>query len=382
MSVTRKLYDGDSFLAEFSATVLACQETENGFAVELDQTCFFPEAGGQASDRGVLGKATVSDVQIQNGTIFHLTDRPLTVGETVLGKLDFARRFDFMQNHSGEHIVSGAVHRLYGLDNVGFHLSEDNVTLDFNGLLTREQLLTAEREANRAVTENAAFRTWYPEARELASLDYRSKKELDGDIRLVEIAGYDLCACCAPHVKTAGQIGLIKLLDTVKLRGGDRIVLKCGWRALADYNCKYDNCRDIGNLLSVKQEETAQAVRRLQEQLTEEKQKNAAQKRRLIETMIALGDPEQRMVLENGLDGKELQLFADGLFRRKGGICGVFTAVPNGFGFALCGEEQPLNAFFNEFRQHFSVRGGGRNGLIQGTVSASEESLKSYFHFL
>lgn len=379
MKNTLKLYDLDSFTKEFSAIVLSCQERENGYAVVLDQTAFFPEGGGQPSDTGYLKDVRVFDVQIENEVIVHYTDLPLQEGSAVTGTIDFARRFDFMQNHSGEHIVSGVVHRLFGLDNVGFHLGEDVVTLDFNGLLTREQILAAELEANRAVWENRTIKTWYPDEGELSSLLYRSKKELDGAIRMVEIEGTDLCACCAPHVKTTGQIGLIKLLDTEKMRGGTRIFMKCGNRSLADYNCKYDNVREIGNLLSSKQEETAEAVVRLNDQLTAEKQKNAALKRRLIEQLVSAS--EERFVCEDGLDGKELQLLADGLFREKSGICGAFTPTVGGFAFALCGEEKELNGVFAKFKKQFSVRGGGRNGLVQGTVQTDLESLNSYFHF-
>ena len=380
--MTVKLYDADSFLKEFTATVTDCKESENGYAVTLDRTAFFPEGGGQASDRGWLDEATVSDVQIENNVIYHTVARPFSVGETVTGKLDFDRRFDFMQNHSGEHIVSGVVHRLYGLENVGFHLGEEFTTLDFNGMLSREQIDKAEEIANRAVAEDVAFTAWYPENAERKQLDYRSKKELTGAVRLVKIDGYDLCACCAPHVKTAGQIGLIKLLDAEKLRGGVRLVLKCGKRALYDYRNKYENVREIGNLLSAKQEETAVAVTRLSEQLNAEKQKNAVLKRRLIETLIENSNAAQHLFFADGLDGKELQLLADGLFRKKGGVCAVFTPIENGFSFAICGGEPRVRECFDGFRQHFAVRGGGRNGLFQGTVLTDEKSLKSYFHFL
>lgn len=381
MSKTVKLYDLDSFKQSFSGTVLSCHACEKGYAVVLDQTVFFPEGGGQPSDQGLLNEVRVFDVQIDNEIITHYTESPLQEGSTVVGTIDFDRRFDFMQNHSGEHIVSGVLHRLFGLDNVGFHLGEDVVTLDCNGILSREQILEAEKQANRLVFENHETRIWYPDETELENMNYRSKKELDGAIRMVEFEGADRCACCAPHVKTTGQIGFIKLLDTEKMRGGTRIYMKCGNRALADYNEKYENVREIGNLLSAKQEETAEAVFRLNDQLTEEKQKNAALKRRLIETMISFSREEQRLVCEEGLDGKELQLLADGLFRKKGGICGAFTPSNGGFAFALCGNEEELNEVFADFKNRFSVRGGGRNGLVQGTVQTNRDSLNSYFHF-
>ena len=215
--MTEKLYDKDSFLKKFTATVLECEPCENGWSVLLDKTAFFPEAGGQKADTGTLGGARVSDVLIREENIYHITDKPFNVGDVVTGEIDFDRRFDFMQQHSAEHIISGIAHSLYGCENVGFHLSDEIVTLDFDKVLNHEQLLKIEEIANRKVFECVNFCCYYPDDETLSKLSYRSKKELEGDVRIVEIENTDMCACCAPHVKTAAQIGLIKLLDYEKL---------------------------------------------------------------------------------------------------------------------------------------------------------------------
>ena len=377
--MTEKLYDADSHLCEFTARVTECKECDGGYAVILDRTAFFPEGGGQESDRGVIDGASVLDVQINNGEIYHYTNAPLTVGETVKCKLDRERRFRNMQNHSGEHIVSGIVHRLYGCNNVGFHLGAD-MTVDFDRELTRKQLDEAERLANRAVYENVRIRTYYPPEDELKKLDYRSKLELSENVRLVEIEGYDLCACCAPHVKRTGEIGIIKILDYFRNKGGVRIFIKCGSDALADYGVKYDNVLKISNLLSVKQQDTAAAADRLSDENRMLKQELSGLKKRLIAAKSDSFSPDGEItcIFEDGLDIKELQLFADALHKKCGGIRGVFSGCGNGYSFAICGGE-PLDGFFAGFKQKFSVKGGGRNGMVQGTVFASRPEIENYF---
>ena len=377
--MTQRLYDNDSFLKNFTATVLECEKCDSGWVVVLDKTAFFPEAGGQKADKGRLGEALVLDVQIKNETIFHITDKPLQVGETVEGEIDFERRFDFMQQHSAEHIVSGIANSLYGCENVGFHLSEDIVTLDFDKLLNEAQVLEIEKQANQKVYENVAFNCFYPDDETLKSLNYRSKKELEGDIRIVEIENTDMCACCAPHVKTAGQIGLIKLLGTEKLRGGIRIELKAGNRALEDYNEKYQNVRKISSLLATAQNETALGVERLLDTLNEQKAQITALRYEIIKLKSSQFVPEsdKTAVFENDFSIKDLQMFADSLHKLYGGIRGVFAKTESGFDFCICGEN--LDAFFGGFKSAFDVKGGGRNGMVQGKVSAEKTQIEDFF---
>lgn len=380
MTPTIKLFDEDSYLKEFTADVISCEPFGEKWAVVLDKTAFFPEAGGQPSDKGTLDFAEVIDVRIdKNGIITHICDAPIKE-HTVCGRIDFERRFVFMQNHTGEHIVSGTVHKLYGLDNIGFHLSEDAfVTLDFNGDLTRTQLDDIEMRANLAVWNGASVRAYYPDENELKTIAYRSKKELDGDIRIVAIDGCDVCACCAPHVKDAAAVGIIKLLDTEKMHGGTRIVMKCGKWALCDYREKYGSVAVISALTSAKHQDTAVAVEKLYNQLTAEKQRVSALKRRLISEMIKTAEPSCNAFFEDGLDTKELQLYADGLYKAYGGIKGAFSPVGDGYAFAICGAAEPLDEFFAEFRKKFTVRGGGRNGMVQGNIIAQADKIKLCF---
>ena len=376
--ITEKLYDIDSQISEFKAKVVKCEAVENGYAVILDRTAFFPEGGGQASDRGYIANALVFDVQIDNNEIVHYTDKPLEVGTEVNAALDWERRMDYMQQHSGEHIVSGVAHSLYGAENVGFHLGDEIVTLDFDIELTREQIETIEKAANEAVFQNVAFNAFYPDEATLKTMQYRSKKEFDEAVRIVEIDGIDRCACCAPHVKTAAQIGIIKLLDSERLRGGVRIELKCGRRALADYNIKYDNVRKIGALLSAAQNETAAAVEGLSQRLNAEKLVTRELKHRLADAIIASASDEF-VIIADGLDVKELQLIADGLHKKNGKTYLVMSQGANGTAFALCGNEEDANAKFAILRSNFTVRGGGRNGLMQGSITEKGEDIKFFF---
>ena len=380
--MTEKLYDKDSHLKEFSATVLSCEKSGENYSVILDKTAFFPEGGGQESDRGNIGEAAVLDVRIVSGEIIHCTDRPLNIGEEYACNLNWDRRFRNMQNHSGEHIVSGIVHRLYGLNNVGFHL-EAEMTVDFDGAISREQLLEVERLANKAVFQNVPIRAYYPDEKELKALDYRSKLELTENVRIVDIKGYDLCACCAPHVKKTGEIGLIKILDSFKNKGGVRIFIKCGIDALDDYNDKYLNVQKISNLLSVKQYEAALAVDRLSDENRELKFGIASLKKRLIaeKTKSFVPESDKTAVFEEGLDIKELQLFADSLYKKSGGIRGVFSGEECNYSFAICGEETALDLFFKEFKENLNAKGGGRNGMVQGTVATVKNEIEGFFRF-
>lgn len=380
--MTEKLYDKDSHLKEFSAKVLSCEKSGENYAVILNKTALFPEGGGQESDRGSIGEAAVLDVQIINNEIIHFTDRPLNIGKEYACLLDWDRRFRNMQNHSGEHIVSGLVHKLFGLNNVGFHLGTE-MTVDFDGFLSREQLSEVERLANKAVWENVPIRAYYPNDNELKKLDYRSKLELNENVRIVDIEGYDLCACCAPHVKRTGEIGVIKILDSFKNKDGVRVFIKCGTDALGDYDVKYFNVQKISNLLSVKQNEAAAAVDRLSDENRALKFEISNLKKRLITEKAKNFAPESDItaVFEENLDIKELQLFSDALYKKSGGIRAVFSGQECNYSFAICGEEAALDLFFKEFKQKFNVRGGGRNGMVQGTVIEEKTEIESFFDF-
>ena len=261
--MTERLYYDDPDLLEFTATVLSCEAAGDGWAVVLDRTAFFPEGGGQGADHGTAGQARVTDTREHAGVITHITDSPLAVGSTVSCAVDAVRRLDMMQQHSGEHIFSGLVCHTYGCSNVGFHIGSDAVTMDFDHLLTEAEARDIERRANEAVWADLPVRAWVPSAEELARTEYRSKKAIEGDVRLVQIPGIDTCACCGTHVQHTGRIGQIKLLGVQKYKKGVRISILCGRRALEHETLMLDQLRRIGNALSGKQENAAEGVDRL-----------------------------------------------------------------------------------------------------------------------
>ena len=257
---TRTLYYEDCHLSHFTATVTSCEPSKGGYLVTLDATAFYPEGGGQPCDTGTLGHARVTDVQEENGNIYHLCDAPLTVGQPVEGQIDFARRFDFMQQHTGEHIVSGLIHKYFGWHNTGFHIGGEFMTVDFDGPVSPEDLARIEREANQAVWENIPLRCWTPEKEELPRIFYRTKRELPWPVRIVQVPGYDSCACCGIHVAATGEVGLIKIFSCVKFHEGIRLEMACGRMALEYMTAAFEQNRQVSQAFSARILETGEAA--------------------------------------------------------------------------------------------------------------------------
>ena len=377
--MTEKLYDADSHMFEFTARVVSCEKKGRGYAVILDRTAFFPEGGGQPSDQGYLDGAAVYDVQISDD-IEHFTDRPFDAGAEVQGVVDRSRRLDFMQQHSAEHIVSGIVHECFGFENVGFHLSGETVTLDFDGMVSNVQIAGIELEANRRVRRNVKFKTWYPSESELKTLVYRSKKEIEGAVRIVEIEDTDRCACCAPHVSEAAEIGAIYLENAGKMRGGSRLVLKAGERAVKAHRAAADALHSIGALVSAKPGSEETSVERLISALEEEKRKVSSADKRLLE-LKAESVPDSAAAVFTDLSGDALFRLAELLFARSGSLKAVFSPINGGFQFAVRGNEKELAGTFERLRNAFPVRGGGRDGLRRGSIEADRAALEKFFGY-
>jgi alanyl-tRNA synthetase len=379
---TRKLYEEDSYRRSFTAQVLSCQEEKGRWAVVLDQTCFFPEGGGQPWDTGTLGDTQVEEVHTRGEEIVHYVSAPLPVGAEVTGEINWQRRFDFTQQHSGEHIVSGLICRKYGYDNVGFHLGKGLVTVDWNGPLTWQQVKEIEAEANRVIWANGETEIFYPTPEELAKLDYRSKKELSGQVRIVRFPGSDTCACCGTHVKRAGEVGLIRILSVQKLRDGVRCEMLSGRWALEHDAAVWEQNRQISVALSARELETAQAVLRLKEEkeslsyrlygLVEEKCRLTAQ---------SLQGKGNCLLHQEGLSADELRRMTAAVLETCGGICAAFAPRTNEAGFYYCmgwgqGDLRPLTKAMNQALQG---RGGGKPGFVQGTVQGDWEEIQAFF---
>ncbi len=374
---TIKLYDIDAYTEKFTAAVTECIGLNGEYKIALDKTAFFAEGGGQKSDTGYIENAFVRDVQIENDTIYHFTDKPFNIGDTVNCAINFPERFRKMQIHTGEHIVSGVMHSLYGLDNVGFHLGTDEVTLDFNANLTREQLDKAELLANEIVYKNAPVFCYYPNENDIESIDYRSKGEVEGPLRIVEIKGYDICACCAPHVKATGEVGIIKLAHFEKNKVGTRITLLCGPDALSDYREKYRNVSAISAMLCAKPDETAGAVENLLNEKNNLNYEITALKRSIIELKVATTENrgEPIVVFEDNLSVSDARNYANKLILKRPEVY-IFCATGEGFSFVCAGNN--MSSILDKMKNRFTVKGGGSDKMIQGSIKASKTEIKEF----
>ena len=378
---TEKLYYIDPFIKDFPATVLSCEPGKNGFQVVLDCTAFYPEGGGQPADHGTLGSVKVTDVHEKNGVIFHTCDNPVEVGQMVTGRIDWARRFDHMQQHSGEHIISGILCRDYHCDNVGFHMGADTVTIDYNADISWEQALEAERKANEVIWADQEVEIDYPSPEELAELDYRSKQELTGQVRIVTFPEADCCACCGTHVLRAGQVGLIKVLSCQKFREGVRLEILCGKRALDYLGGTYDQARAIGQRLSVKPLDTLAAVERLEAELAAVKARTAHLEEAVFDAIAKENEGAGDVVLfQPAMKGDGVRKLADTVAKRAGGLAAVFAGEDGQYAYALVHPDaQDISALVKDMNKALNGRGGGRNGFAQGSVQAVREDIQRFF---
>lgn len=378
--MTKKLYYENNYQKEFTATVKDCETIIDAYRICLDQTAFFPEGGGQAGDIGYLDNCQVFDTQEKDDLIWHYTKSPIAPGTIVTGRIDWSKRFDRMQQHTGEHIVSGLIHKHFHYNNVGFHLGETEVTLDFDGPITKEELKKIEQEANRAVWDNLPIEITYPSKEELKILDYRSKIEIQGQVRIVTIPGIDVCACCAPHVARTGEIGLIKLANVQSHRGGVRIHLLAGMHALADYGEKEHNIKAISVLLSAKEEDTSKAVERLKQENFNLIGKILLLQKTLIEQKAATvpEDTKDIIFFEKDLDSNTAREFVNLLTKRCTGIACVFTGNDDaGYRYILGSSQEDVRPLCKKLNETFHGKGGGKPEMVQGSLTGTQEAIKA-----
>ena len=378
---TRKLYYEDSHTQAASSTVLSCRPVEKGWEVILDATVFYPEGGGQACDLGTLGNARVLDVQERGEAVVHLCDGPLETGANVEGRIDWERRFRLMQQHSGEHIVSGIINKRYGYHNVGFHMGSQTMVIDFDGVVPAEALPEIELAANRAVWANLPVRCWYPSPEELPNVRYRAKKALPWPVRIVEIPGTDACACCGTHVKATGEIGIIKLFTAVPCRGGTRIEMACGAHAYDLLNLAFAQNRLVSQAFSAKWPETGAAAARMNEALEADKAaKNALWQRifgGIANSYVNRGDVVH---FEDGLDSVQVRELADAIADTCGGIAAVFSGSDEGgYGFAMVARQGDIRPLGKEMTAALNGRGGGKPNFQQGRVNAPKADIENFF---
>lgn len=379
--MTEKLYYQNAYLKTFAAHVLKCEEKDGCWQVVLDRTAFYPEGGGQPSDTGVLNLVNVLDVQEHGDEIIHTTDKPLPVGSVVMGGINWSRRFHLMQQHTGEHIVSGIANRFFGVDNVGFHMGEKSMTVDWNGQLDENQLVLVERLSNEAVYRNLPVLAECPSREELDRLNYRSKKELTGTVRIVTVPGFDVCACCGTHVAHTGEIGAIKLLSSQNYKGGTRITMACGAQAMDDYAEKQQSVAAVSALLSAKPEEISQAVERMLHDDSELKHELSALRSQMLELKAGAiaADSGDVCMFEENLMSDDLRRYALLLSERCGGTAAVFCGPDGNYRYALANAKEDVRPVGKALNSAFSGRGGGSKELVQGSLKGNRGDLEKFF---
>ncbi len=378
---TEKIYETCGDLYESDACVTACRRAEGGFEITLDRTVFFPGGGGQEADSGTVGGLEVLSMSEQGEEIIHLLPAPLEVGARVECRLDVEPRLRRMQNHGGEHIISGIVNRKYGFNNIGFHMGTEDITIDFDGVLTRDQLCEVELLANRAVTEDRPISVFFPTPEELAALDYRSKKALSGRVRIVEIENFDRCACCAPHLPRTGQVGIIKILDFIHYKGGIRVHLLCGFDALEDYHRRYMASAEISTLLSTPQHDISGAVARLQEENGQLRGEIGELRRRLLTLRADAVEPtEGNICLFEDADANGMRHLCNLCVEKCGGLCAVFSGDDTaGYKYIIASRTRNLRDLIPAINAALSARGGGSPQMIQGSCTATREAIEGFF---
>ncbi|MBO4355233.1 MAG: alanyl-tRNA editing protein [Clostridia bacterium] len=381
--MSEKLYYIDSHAFEFDARVLSCERNGKGqFETELDRTAFFPEGGGQYGDCGFIGEVYIYDTRTKDSRIVHISDKPLTIGQEYHCKLDKKQRFRNMQHHSGEHILSGLFHRLYGYNNIGFHLGKDRVTIDIDANLHEEEIRTVELSANEAVYKNVPVKTYFPTKEELSKINYRSKKEIADDLRIVEIEGYDVCACCAPHVNYTGEIGAILISDYIKYKSGTRITIKCGYDALGDYTEKNAVLKSIGQALSSPPEKAYEALERLISERDRLKEETEKANRSVADFLIEkeLGN---RIICIFGNFDRQTMIYGADKSANESEISFFFSGDDSEeYIFVISSVRHDLLEIKSDMSKTLDVRGGGNAQRISGTIKSGKKEICEYINSL
>ena len=378
--MTEKLFYNDVRKAEFEATVVSCVKNKDRYEIVLDGTYFYPEGGGQPADHGKIDDANVFDVHDKDNEVVHYCDKEVECGKKVKAWVDMERRHRLMQQHSGEHIVSGLIHKHFGYDNVGFHMGSDCITIDFNGPLTADDLKLVEKEANEAIYRNFDTNIFYPSPEELVKLGYRTKKALEGDVRIVNFKDCDTCACCGLHVVKSGEIGIIKITGSQNYKGGTRVTMLAGKQAREDYAVKDSIVHGISNLLSAKPYETKEAVEKLMKERNEIKEQLVAAKKQIFELKRdSLKEDETCAVFfEENMEPFELRLFTEMLLEKVPSAAVFSGNDEEGYKYAVGSTKTDMSAFIKEANKALGGRGGGRGNIMQGAFTASRDETERY----
>ena len=377
--VNNELYYKDNYLKEFEAKVVECIEDKEKIMVVLSKTAFYPEGGGQLADVGMLDDIKVIDVQEKDGKIYHIVEKKIEEGRNVKGKIDFEKRFSNMQHHTGEHIVSGIIHQKYNADNIGFHMGKDVVTVDFNVPINREQLKEVEKLANEAIYKNINVQIIMSDKEKLKDVDYRSKKDLDGDIRIVKIPGYDICACCGIHVAKTGEIGIIKILSSEKYKKGTRIYMICGQKAIENYTELYESVDNVSTLLSVKHNEVVEAVKNVKLEIQKANAKNMELQNKLNTEKIKNIEKQKNIIyFEENIPSKEMKNLLNKLKEKAEDVVVLFSIENNICKYMIESEKIDVTSIGKSINEKFNGRGGGKKNFVQGQICGKREEIDTF----
>lgn len=382
------LFYEDAYLKEFDAVVVdVLQKGEKQYVV-LDKTAFYPEGGGQTGDSGWLyfGNGLELNVEYtrkkEDRVLHEISGKGeiLKAGDRVRGVIDWDRRFDHMQQHSGEHIVSGMICRRFSCDNVGFHMGADAVTIDFNAEISFEELLEIETEANRYISEDHPFISMWPSPEELKKLDYRSKKELSGEVRIACFQGADMCACCGTHVSGSAQVGMVKFASAEKFHDGTRIEVRFGKRAFDHLAMNYAQNKAIGVLLSAKEDKTFDYVKKQAEELAETRYRLGQMEEKMIGVIAAeYKKKKDTLIIVPPNSPEYVRKLAGAVHEQNGCLAAVFAGEARSYKYAVAGPDSAVPDLNRSMTAELSGRGGGRGGFAQGSVASSEEDIRRFW---
>ena len=376
----KKLYYEDSHMREFTATVTGCTEAKGGWAVTLDATAFYPTGGGQECDLGILGGVNVLDVKEKDEDIVHLCDAPLEVGTEVSGAIDWARRFDHMQQHSGEHLVMGQIYEKFGYHNVGFHMGGHLVTIDLDGPVTWEDLMEIERKTNDIIYENRPVKVWYPSPQELPGVKYRSKKALPWPVRIVDFADADVCACCGTHVQYTGEIGLVKFVSCIKFKEGVRIEMASGQRAMNLLREIFEQNRQVSQTFSAKILETGAAAQKFNEMLLQEKYRAVGLQKKIYGVIAgSYAGKDRALHFEEGLSPGQVRELADAIAEKAETAIVLSGSDEAGYAICIISKTEDTRALGKAVNAALNGRGGGKPGAFQGSLKATREQIEAFF---
>ena len=378
--MTEQLYYADPYIKEFNAVVLSVSGIQDGkYAVVLDRTAFYPEGGGQPGDRGQIDDVQVIDTQLINDEIVHITRATLKTGASVNCRIDWDRRFDLMQQHTGEHIISGIICSSLNCDNIGFHLGEESVTIDYNKYADVSKIKEIEELANRYIAEDHKAVIFTPDNEELNKITYRSKKALDSNVRIVSFPGADTCACCGTHLSSSAQVLMIKVISHKRFHEGIRLEILCGNRAVRHMLECWDQNSEIAKSLSVPPGKTFEAVERLLDQCDDLK----LQINRYEEEVYSLISDRfinegNIYIIRDEMDTVSLRRLCDSIYSKCSGFCIVFSGKESVYRYALMAKEDCFDSLLKSINVNLNGRGGGRDGLAQGSVNADKDSIEQF----